>query len=1200
MKKFFQKLSYFKFFRINMLGLFILFFNVMLVKAQVNVGVDSYPTLKAAFDSINAGKHTGSINIWITSNTTETETSVINESGAGNASYTSITISPVGNRTIIGAIPTRNALIQLNGADSVTIDGLNTGGNSLTISNTTATLSVKSSTIMFIGDASNNKISNCSILGSSNIPNDYEGGTIYFSTGVTTGNDNNIIQNCKIGSAGSNLPTNGIFSYGSTTNDTIANSGNIIDQCEIFDWYSTNTCSGVFVSSGNSGWHITNNKLYQTAPRTSSTNMYGIRCSSTYSEIQVLGNIIGYSGPDGTGTFSVNGISNFYAISAGILPEATDTCYLCNNIISNISDSTLSGNLCLISGYSNKIELNNNQIKNIRTYGCGLTCIKIYSYSSSTCKSNQIHDIISNLKGEFYGIFQWRGNNSTINDNVLSDIEINDSLGTNSITGILGFYQDTNLTVIGNTISNIRTTSKIANSSFEIYGISAECAGAKIIRNNNVNRLSATGYAEIYGINMDLHNTTNYEISGNVINTFSGGSFIYGLYIGAPSVSGNIFNNKIHDFTTPNTTASVNGMFISKGTSNNIFNNYIGNLRTPFANATNAINGIFMIHGQTLIYNRLYNNTIYLNASSTGADFGSAAVCVTGSILTMKNNILVNISTPNGIGKTAAYLRSTTGFPNYDLSSNNNLFYAGIPDTNKVIMINTYSIYPTLAEYKAAATPRDSLSISEWPNWLSTSDTSTEYLHIDTTIATGIESGGVNVAMITDDFDSDLRQGTPGYVGSGSAPDIGADEFESSVGCNGTPVASAIIGSASICAGSETTLSLSSNYPVSGILYQWEHANNPSGPYMSLGTAPTQATGAISATTYYRCVITCSISGLSDTTEMKSITLTPVSDGGTATTPDSIICAGTQTAIYLSGYSGSMQWQSSTDGNIWENIIGADSNSLLTGNLSLSKYYRAMVKSGLCNADSSNIVLVTIDSLIVLGSISGDSIVCAGEEGVVYSVSPNPDSQHYSWILPAGVTGTSTTNSIAVNFDLSSQSGNITVKGYNVCGDGIASGLSIIVNAAVATPSITINGDNLHSNAITGNQWYDQTGLISGAINQDFLVTSNGNYYVIVTLNSCNSDPSNTIQVTNTGISSNDGNMPVNVYPNPFFNELNLESESSMNPVNFEIYNSFGQIVSKGTLLKKTTILASSLPPGVYSIKLENGKKMAIKKVTKE
>ncbi len=51
------------------------------------------------------------------------------------------------------------------------------------------------------------------------------------------------------------------------------------------------------------------------------------------------------------------------------------------------------------------------------------------------------------------------------------------------------------------------------------------------------------------------------------------------------------------------------------------------------------------------------------------------------------------------------------------------------------------------------------------------------FLHPDPSVATALESGAVNIAGITDGFDGNIRQGNPGYVGSGTAPDIGAVEF---------------------------------------------------------------------------------------------------------------------------------------------------------------------------------------------------------------------------------------------------------------------------------------------------------------------------------------------------------------------------------------------------------------------------------------
>ncbi|MBV5342647.1 hypothetical protein JZU68_03205, partial [bacterium] len=58
----------------------------------------------------------------------------------------------------------------------------------------------------------------------------------------------------------------------------------------------------------------------------------------------------------------------------------------------------------------------------------------------------------------------------------------------------------------------------------------------------------------------------------------------------------------------------------------------------------------------------------------------------------------------------------------------------------------------------------------------------------------------------------------------------------------------------------------------------------------------------------------------------------------------------------------------------------------------------------------------------------------------------------------------------------------------------------------------------LKSNAAEGNQWYNSTGAINGAINQEYIVTANEEYYVIVTTNGCSSDLSNMIRVDNTAV----------------------------------------------------------------------------------
>ncbi|HMT08348.1 MAG TPA: hypothetical protein PKA82_10115, partial [Pyrinomonadaceae bacterium] len=82
----------------------------------------AYATLQASFAAIAAGTHTGAINVEVCGNTTETASAILDASGTGSYSYSSITIRPVGGaRVIEGAIV--GAIIKLNGADNVTIDG---------------------------------------------------------------------------------------------------------------------------------------------------------------------------------------------------------------------------------------------------------------------------------------------------------------------------------------------------------------------------------------------------------------------------------------------------------------------------------------------------------------------------------------------------------------------------------------------------------------------------------------------------------------------------------------------------------------------------------------------------------------------------------------------------------------------------------------------------------------------------------------------------------------------------------------------------------------------------------------------------------------------------------------------------------------------------------------------------------------------
>lgn len=224
------------------------------------------------------------------------------------------------------------------------------------------------------------------------------------------------------------------------------------------------------------------------------------------------------------------------------------------------------------------------------------------------------------------------------------------------------------------------------------------------------------------------------------------------------------------------------------------------------------------------------------------------------------------------------------------------------------------------------------------------------------------------------------------------------------------------------------------------------------------------------------------------------------------------------------------------------------------------------------------------------GSISGATEVCQGDNSIVYTVPSIPNAATYVWTLPSGATGTSSTNSISVNYGLSATSGNITVKGINPCGEGTISTLSITVNPKPSTPTIVLNFNTLHSDAPSGNQWYYNNNPISGAIDQDYVVTANGDYFDIVTINGCSSDTSNIITVIDVDIDIFANNKMIHVFPNPSNGVLLVKNnQQPFSSYIIEISDTQGKLVFKENITQESQqINLPDLSKGLYLIKAYN------------
>ncbi|MDX1829594.1 MAG: choice-of-anchor D domain-containing protein, partial [Lutibacter sp.] len=120
-------------------------------------------------------------------------------------------------------------------------------------------------------------------------------------------------------------------------------------------------------------------------------------------------------------------------------------------------------------------------------------------------------------------------------------------------------------------------------------------------------------------------------------------------------------------------------------------------------------------------------------------------------------------------------------------------------------------------------------------------------------------------------------------------------------------------------------------------------------------------------------------------TETSTITVSPTAVGGSISSSQSI-CSGTLPAdLTLSGQTGTIQWQSSTDNINFINISGADTSTLSgaqMGALTTTKYYRAFITSGACTANS-NTVTVSVSSPLITTGVS----ICQGDNSTSLSSS---------------------------------------------------------------------------------------------------------------------------------------------------------------------------------------------------------------------
>ena len=904
----------------------------------------TYTTLKLAFDAINGTTQTNNnVIITITASTTETASAVLNE-----GAWTTLVIYPtVGGLSISGNIG-NSPLIDLNGADNVTIDGqVNaTGGSiSLVIINTSAS-GYSTSAIRFINNATNNTIKYSKIQGSNTASN---GAILIFSTTASgsSGNNSNIIDHNEITCAGTNRPLNVIYSIGSSTAPNILNT---ISYNNIYNFLNPNNSScGIILAEAvdtkgyNSDWSITGNSFYETTTFQPSGGSYNIIYINTQNNGTSYGdnftisyNSIGGSGPGCTGMFNkTTGTNYFWGIQLHVGTARASN--IQGNTISNINYSndggpdwwgiyidwgavnigTTAPNYIGAGSDGGSITYtcagNNARFLAIHLQGDGICYVQKNVISSITVTNTN-----SAYATSFWGIHQ----QARTNTNVISNNTIGSATTANSIralsasTGndypqmVIGYSGDGNggtMTVSNNTIANLTngTSNTTVGTKGKVYGIWAFAGGTYTISENTIHDLTIanantqTGPTpsdqnislSAGGILFSGSSNVSHTISGNTVynisNTYSSfAGTVAGVYFYGQTTLSSVDKNLIYGLSSSSSSANIHGIKIGGGVTT-----YSNNIINLDGTASIGLNGIYE-PGTSGTTSNIYFNTVYLGGSLITGSLNSACLYNAGNSSTrnFRNNIFVNARSNSGSSGThyAMSILNTGGTLTCDY---NDYFVSGTGGK-----LGYFGSEKTGLPIVTGATGNDAQSKNVDPLFAVSppGTTAANYLPSFTSLIAATGTG------ITTDYDG-------GASRSGTLPAMGAFEYTVSTCVNPTS-GGTIAADQTICSGivpaSFTSSAAASGH--SGTLeYKWQlstTSNSDGFSDIASGNAATWSPGALTATTWYKRLAR--VNCMSDwtsvaTSNVVQITVKPIPADQTVSPASQSICSGTSATISI-------------------------------------------------------------------------------------------------------------------------------------------------------------------------------------------------------------------------------------------------------------------------------------------------------------
>ena len=194
--------------------------------------------------------------------------------------------------------------------------------------------------------------------------------------------------------------------------------------------------------------------------------------------------------------------------------------------------------------------------------------------------------------------------------------------------------------------------------------------------------------------------------------------------------------------------------------------------------------------------------------------------------------------------------------------------------------------------------------------------------------------------------------------------------------CSGKPSGASISSTTQkICGGSGNTI-LNLNGLVTtytGLIYQWQNATSASGPWTNFGTGTTSvSTGLITATRYYRCVLTCMGTLLTDTTAVFTMNVVANSRPNVSVLPGSAnYCQGGAPVKLVAIGAATYSWTPATGLN------KTTGDTVLSSPAANTTYTITGTDTAGCS--NATQVQVNVRTAPIVGINAADTLLCAGD-----------------------------------------------------------------------------------------------------------------------------------------------------------------------------------------------------------------------------